>query len=374
MIADFAKWIAAGAPDPRGNDAAKPVVRSSDWAATLAERRKHWSWQPIKVVPPPTVREPEWQANPIDRFVRAKQAALGIEPTVEADRATLLRRATYLPTGLPPTAAEIEAFLKDMSPAAYEKVVDRLLASPRFGERMATHWLDVMRYAESHGSEGDPAVPFAWRYRDYVIRAFNADVPYDRFVREQIAGDILPNPRINAAEGLNESMIGPAHFRMVEHGYQPVDSLDEQVKTVDNQIDVVSKAFLGLTASCARCHDHKFDAIGQRDFYALYGIFGSSRPGQVTIDDPARFRQAHADLALAKARVKGELEKLWMAEADAIAKKLPGASPPAIAKGPEKPGEQQQRRHHGLAVGVRPARPKRSARERYVPRDREGCR
>ena len=157
------------------------------------------------------------------------------------------------------------------------RAAEALLASPRFGEHWARHWMDLMRYAETHGSEGDPEIPQAWRYRDYLIRAFNADVPGDQLIREHLAGDLLAEPRMNP-DGFNESILGTAQFRLVEHGFQPMDTLDEQVKTIDNQIDVVSKAFQGLTISCARCHDHKFDAISQRDYYALYGIFASAGP------------------------------------------------------------------------------------------------
>ncbi len=161
-----------------------------------------------------------------------------------------MRRATFALTGLPPTPDETEQFLRDDSPQAYERVLDRLLASPRFGERWARHWMDWVRYAESHGSEGDPAIPHAWRYRDYLIRALNADIPYDQLVREHLAGDLLSEPRINAELQINESALGTAHYRMVQHGYTPTDALDEQVSFTDNQIDVIGKAFLGLTVSC----------------------------------------------------------------------------------------------------------------------------
>jgi hypothetical protein len=182
--------------------------------------------------------------------------------------------------------------------------------------------MDLVRYCESHGSQGDPELPMAWRYRDYLIRAFNGDVPYDQFVREQIAGDLLSNPRLNPAEGLNESMLGPAHLRMVEFGYIPVDALDDQVKVVDNQIDVVSKAFLGLTVSCARCHDHKFDPISQKDFYALYGVFASSRPGQVVVDDPALRRTNRTELAVLKKEIRAGLGEAWTGAAARLGTEL----------------------------------------------------
>ncbi len=147
--------------------------------------------------------------------------------------------------------------------------------------------MDWIRYAESHGSEGDPRIQNAWRYRDYLIRALNADVPYDQLIHEHVAGDLLPEPRKNQELGINESVIGAAHWRMVFHGFAPTDALDEKVRFIDDQINAFSKAFLGLTVSCARCHDHKFDAISQEDYYALFGILGSCRPGRASIDLPS---------------------------------------------------------------------------------------
>ncbi len=172
--------------------------------------------------------------------------------------------------------------------------------------------MDLVRYAETHGSESDPEIPGAWRYRDYLIRAFNADVPCDQLIREQIAGDLLPQPRWNTAEGINESILGIAQLRFVEHGFQPIDALDDQVKVVENQIDVLGKAFQGLTLACARCHDHKFDAISQRDFYALFGVFASCRPTQVTVDVPDRLRVHREELIALKKMIKAELAGRWM--------------------------------------------------------------
>jgi hypothetical protein len=174
----------------------------------------------------------------------------------------------------------------DPDPAAFALQVDTFLASHRFGERWARHWMDWTRYADSHGSEGDAPVPYAWRYRDYLIRAFNADVPYDQLVREHLAGDLLEKPRLNPALGLNESALGIGHLRMVLHGFAPVDALEEKMRFTDDQINVVSKTFLGLTVSCARCHNHKFDPISQKDFSGWYGIFSSSAPATVAVDAP----------------------------------------------------------------------------------------
>jgi hypothetical protein len=315
IIADFVEWINRGAPDPRVKAPEDSITPA--WSDLLQVRKNWWSFQPTTSPSVPAGKA----ASPIDRFLDAKIAAAGITPSAPADKATLLRRATYVLTGLPPSPAEIASFEADVSPEAFAKVVDRLLASPRYGEHFARHWMDLVRYADTHGSEGDPAIPQAWRYRDYLIRAFNTDVPYDQFVREQLAGDLLKTPRINEAEKLNESALGTGHFRMIEHGYQPVDTVDEQVRNVDNQIDVVSKTFLGLTVSCARCHDHKFDAISQADFTAFYGIFASARPGQVTVDAPALLDQHRDRLTELKQAIRSELAAQWAQQA----KDLPAA-------------------------------------------------
>jgi hypothetical protein len=315
ILADFTEWVNRGAPDPRTKAPEDSITPA--WSDLLQVRRNWWSLQPLTS---PAIPEGK-AAGTIDRFLDAKIAAAGITPSAPADKAALIRRATYVLTGLPPSPAEIAAFEADASPEAFAKVVDRLLASPRYGEHFARHWMDLVRYADTHGSEGDPAIPQAWRYRDYLIRAFNGDVPYDQFVREHLAGDLLPNPRLNAAEQLNESMLGTGHFRMVEHGYQPVDTIDEQVRNVDNQIDVVSKTFLGQTVSCARCHDHKFDAISQADFTAFYGIFASSRPGQVTIDSPEVLDRHRERLTALKQAIRSELSDRWIRQA----KDLPAA-------------------------------------------------
>ena len=325
VIADFVTWINQGAVDPRDQAptvAAAATTANVGWEATLQARKDWWSFQPVRKPAVPKVKDAAWSEHPIDRFLLAKMEERGLRPSPAASRESLLRRVTFALTGLPPTVDEIEDFRRDASPDAYEKRVDRLLASPRFGERWARHWMDLVRYCESHGSQGDPELPMAWRYRDYLIRAFNSDVPYDQFVREHIAGDLLTNPRLNRSEGLNESMLGLAHLRMVEFGYVPVDALDDQVKVVDNQIDVFSKAFLGLTVSCARCHDHKFDPISQRDFYALYGVFASSRPGQVVVDDPALQRTNRSELAGLKTEIRKGLGEAWSASAARLGAEL----------------------------------------------------
>ncbi len=283
-VEKFREWIRLGAPDPRDKPPGADSAQASDWPAVFALRKRWWSFQPLKNTEPPKM---EGIAHPVDRFLRAAMAQAGLSPSPVTDPAARVRRAAFILTGLPPDSQEVDAFTKDPSPAAWNALIDRLLASPHFGERWARHWMDWLRYAESHGSEGDPVIRNAWRYRDYLIRALNANVPWPQLVTEHLAGDRLPHPRVNTSLGLNESAIGPAHLRMVFHGFTPTDALDEFVTFTDNQVDVVSKAFMGLTVSCARCHNHKFDAISQEDYYAWYGIFASCRPGVVNVSAPA---------------------------------------------------------------------------------------
>ncbi len=284
VIADFERWIRMGAPDPRDQPSSEQeIATDTEWESVLERRKSWWSFQLPKMPPVPAAGV-SGSDRPVDRFIDAKLAGNDLVPMKRADKRTLIRRLSFALKGLPPTSDQIEVFLRNEDPGAYEKLVDEYLASPRFGERWARHWMDWIRYAESHGSEGDPMIPNAWRYRDYLIRALNADVPYDQLVREHLAGDLLANPRINTELGLNESAIGPAQLRMVFHGFAPTDALDELVKFSDDQINVVSKAFMGLTVSCARCHNHKFDPISQTDFYSWYGIMTSGRPGMVRVD------------------------------------------------------------------------------------------
>ncbi len=337
ILTSFAEWIRQGAPDPRSNPAtANTQPASSTWADTLAFRRQWWSFQPLSKPTVPTPKNSAWSTNAIDRFLLAKMESHGLTPGADADPRTFIRRLTFALTGLPPKLEAVEAFTREFSvshspafppangagePArkresenrAIAHAVDSLLNTPAFAEHWARHWLDLVRYAETHGSEGDPEIPQSWRYRDYVIRAFATDVPADQLIREHIAGDLLPptQTRWNKTDALNESRLGPAHFRLVEHGFQPVDTLDDQVKAVDSQIDVLAKAFQGLTISCARCHDHKFDPIGQRDYYALYGILASTRPAQVQLDSPEILNKHRAELLSLKAQIKSALTDSW---------------------------------------------------------------
>ncbi len=285
QIGLLTEWMQRGAPWP----AASPVAPASAIQPfDLKVRARHWAWQPVQPQAPPTVKQKSWPANDIDRFVLAKLEGKGMTPAASADKPTLLRRVTYDLTGLPPTPAELSAFLADPSPNAYEKVVDRLLASPHYGERWARHWLDLVRYAETDGHEWDIEKAGAYQYRDYLIRAFNADVPYNQFVTEQIAGDLMPHPRLHPTEGFNESALGTGFYWLGAGKHSPVDLHDNEVERIDNQIDVLGKAFLGVGIGCARCHDHKFDAISTRDYYALYGFLKSTRLQYVSAASPLR--------------------------------------------------------------------------------------
>lgn len=261
---------------------APPLTAGTPGQFDLAERkqRQPWVWQAPRPSNPPAVRDSRWPASAEDRFILHQLEADGLRPSPAADDRTWLRRVHFVITGLPPRREEIETFLADRAPGARERVVDRLLASPHFGERWARHWMDLMRYAETRGHEGDYHIANAWHYRDYLIRAFNADVPYDQFLIEQLAGDLMPQPRLrDGSDGnpANESVLGTGWAFLGEENHSPVDIRQDECERIDNKVDVFSKTFLGLTVSCARCHDHKFDPISSQDYYALTGfMLGSS--------------------------------------------------------------------------------------------------
>jgi hypothetical protein len=269
VIANFEKWIKDGAADPRSG---KAVARHLD----IEKGKEHWAFKPIANPPVPTPKQGDWAKTDIDRFLLAAMEAKKLKPVEDADARTLVRRLCFDLTGLPPTPEQVESFVTDAAKdraAAIEKLVDKLLASPAFGERWGRHWLDVARYAESSGKDQNVVYPFAWRYRDYVIASLNADKPYDVFLKEQIAGDLLPakddshRAEMQIATGflaIGSKAVGtnnPREFRM---------------DLVDEQLDTMAQGMLGLTIACARCHDHKFDPIPQKDYYALAGIFTSS--------------------------------------------------------------------------------------------------
>ncbi len=311
-LRDFAKWVNDGAPDPRDKIPAKAeLAAGNDWETVFQRRKGWWSFRPIESAGPPKVEGVE---HPVDRFIRAKLGEAGLKPSQPADAFALIRRLHFALIGLPPTRDEILAFKEAHATdprQATETLIDRLLASPQFGERWARHWMDWTRYAESHGSEGDPIIGNAHFYRDHLIRALNEDIRYDQLVREHVAGDLLKQPRLNRELGLNESLIGASHWRMVFHGFAPTDALDEKVRFTDDQIDAFTKAFLGLTVSCSRCHDHKFDAISQADYYALFGILGSTRPGRAVVDLPENLNKNRDQLRAWKDEVRMALANEW---------------------------------------------------------------
>jgi hypothetical protein len=307
VIADLTAWVRMGAPWPK-EDAPKAAIKAG---FDLEQRkREHWAWQPLHVQEPPIVHDPNWPRLPLDRFIQAKLADKGLSPAATADRATLLRRVSFDLVGLPPSPAEVEAFLADASPGAFAKVVDRQLASPAFGERWARHWMDLVRYGETRGHEVDYPIPNAYQYRDYVIRAFNEDVPYDQLVTEHLAGDLLERPRLHPTAGFNESMLGTGFWFLGEEVHSPVDIRQDQADRFDNRMDVFSKTFLGLTLACARCHDHKFDAISTKDYYALYGFLESSHYRQVRFESLEQNRRVADELEALRQRSRPLLQRV----------------------------------------------------------------
>ena len=286
VIGDVARWIDAGAVFPlvSGSQTNSTSIASA-WPRVFEARRQWWSFQPPVSAPIPAVNHPEWSTHPVDRFILARLESEGLRPAPPAAPHVWLRRVHWAITGLPPEPTEVAAFIADSSPEARARIVDSLLASPRFGERWARHWMDLVRFADSYGHEQDYTIPYAWRYRDYLIRAFNADVPYDLFVQEHLAGDLLPNPRRHPGIGFNESVLATGFWYLHQATHAPVDPVQDEADRVDNQLDVFSKTFLGLTVACARCHDHKFDAISTRDYYSLSGFLRASRQ-DIACSDP----------------------------------------------------------------------------------------
>ena len=321
----FRTWIQSGAFDPRRQQATGEM--ESPEAPTVADGRNFWAFQPIRKPLIPDVSNKSWVNNDVDRFILAKLEERGLDPVADTNRESLLRRLTFDLTGLPPTPKQMELYLPDGSDDATERLIDRLLDSPRYGERWGRHWLDVVRFAESSGGGRTLLFPDAWRYRDYVIQAFNQDLPFDEFVKEQIAGDLLPTKgRIDRQRKIVATgflMLGPTNYEM-----QDKDILEMDV--VDEQLDTMGKAMLGMTIGCARCHDHKFDPIPTRDYYALAGIFKSThtlKHSNVstwnTVELPLP-EEEETSINAARQKLKTAEEKL--AAANAELKKLTGES------------------------------------------------
>lgn len=286
-IADLVEWVRTGAPLPPSEEDPSEASLPSEF--NLEDRRDFWSYKPVQKVSPPTNSNDEWSRTPIDRFLLQSMTSEGLTPAAPAETLVTLRRLNYDLLGLPPSPEQLEGFRSDHRPDAFERVVDRLLASPHYGERWGRHWLDVVRFSETYGHEFDYDLPNAWRYRDYVIRAFNGDVAYDQIVVEHIAGDRLNGAsRAHPITSTNESILGTAFYWFGDATHSPVDVRQTECDRIDNQIDVLTKAFLAQSVACARCHDHKFDAISTRDYYSLAGFFKSMRYEQADIALPGR--------------------------------------------------------------------------------------
>jgi hypothetical protein len=336
-IADFKKWIEMGAPDPRGPEVKAARKKKIDFDA----ERQAWVYQAPKKPAVPEIKGDDWPWSPSDHFVRARQKAAGTSPVRDAEPVVWLRRVSFDLVGLPPSPEHIAALERDSSRKARERIVDELLASPQYGERWGRHWLDVARFAESTGKERNFVYPQAWRYRDWVIDAFNADKPYDRFVQEQVAGDLLP------ARGPAErdaQVIATGFLALGPKGINERNRASYLLDIVDEQIDNVGRAVMGLSVGCARCHDHKFDPIPMTDYYALAGIFRSSE-ARVGISN--RQRNAGQPDLLYKLSAAGgstgdqpdaklladikKLEREWRSQSDELRRVREGATAEVLA-------------------------------------------
>lgn len=347
-IAVLTAWIAQGAPDPREEASPTQVAEKKEWDEIYKERLGWWSLQPVADPPVPAVQDATWPRNDVDRFLLAAMDSKGVRPVAEADRRTLARRLSFALTGLPPKPEEVEHFAADESPEAYDTLVQTFLDSPHFGEHWARHWMDVVHYADTHGYEWDTPAKNAWMYRDYLVRAFNADVPYNRLILEQIAGDLI-EPRVDQGTGLNESIIGTSALRLGErrHG-DNADAEGVTQEAVANIIDTLGKGFLGTTVACAQCHDHKLDAVAQKDYYSIAGVLMSSR----WISRPADASDPNGpvieELRAVKSELRAALVARWLGARDQVTKRIaetpledppPPVDPkkPAKAKAPEAP-------------------------------------
>ncbi len=282
------------------------------WVKQGAEWKPYWAF----IVPDTTVfdKVKNIASNPVDFFIEEQLNENDLSASAEADKNTLIRRVSYLLTGLPPSIEAIEQFTRDQSPDAYEKMIDRYIGSKFFGERWARHWMDVVRYAETKGHEFDYAISGAWRYRDYLIRAFNDDIGYDQMVKEQLAGDLIEQPRRNPETGANESHLGTVFLTMGEGLHSPVDIRQDEADRIDNMIDVTSKAFQSLTVSCARCHDHKFDPIPTKDYYSLFGVMESTRFSPVSATSGIADEKRISELEESQNKERRAMAAAWIAD------------------------------------------------------------
>ena len=297
-------WVKMGAPDPR---ISAPVAKQGR-VIDVAEGRKFWSFAPLTRVQPPMSPGAE---TPLDAFIQARLSANGLRSAPRADKRTLIRRATFDLIGLPPTPKEVDDFLADESPDAFEKVTERLLASPHYGERWGRHWLDIARYADSNGLDENIAFGNAWRYRDYVVRAFNSDKPFDQFLIEQVAGDLLPSSE--------DAITATGFLALGARVLAEPDVQKLEMDIIDEQIDTMGKAFLGMTLGCARCHDHKFDPISQEDYYALGAIFRSTRSLSADRKGAIKFWHEHSLATPAQLEEKKKFDETLKAKKAEIA-------------------------------------------------------
>lgn len=322
-IETLTKWVRAGLPM---RDAAVTAKAEHKGGVIDAEARNYWAYRRVKRPEQPAVLDTSWVANPIDAFILSKLEGKGLRPATPAHRVALVRRLYYDLTGLPPTPEQVDAFVADQSPSAYESLIDRLLASPHYGEKWGRHWLDVVRYAESNGYERDNPKPFVWRYRDYVVRSFNNDKPYDQFVREQLAGDEMPGAS-------PDPIIATGYYRLGLWDDEPVDPVQVLFDEYDDIVATTAQTFLGMTMNCARCHDHKIDPIPQKDYYSLLAFFRDIRRFSDTRDvkssanltditPPEKRSTYEGDLKARKAKI-AELVNQMVAIEDEAIKKMP---------------------------------------------------
>lgn len=320
VVADMTRWVKEGATWPGNTVASAGIKESFD----MNERKSaHWFWRPLAKVNLPKVSLSAASDSPVDQLLANVRQLHGVSEAPPATKAALLRRLTFDLTGMPPTPKEIQSFESDSDPKALQHQVDRLLASPRFGEHWGRHWLDLVRYAETRGHEFDFHTPNAWQYRDYIIRALNADLPYDQLLTEHLAGDLLEKPRLNSEKGFNESVLGTGFFFLGEEVHSPVDVRQDEADRFDNRIDVLGKTFLGLTVACARCHDHKFDAISAADYYALYAVLESTRYRLVRFDAIEAEKKLSAELVNTRRAQKANLVAALQVELIPLAAQWP---------------------------------------------------
>lgn len=313
LIEDFRLWILDGAVDPRDKPESLDETQL-DWDKAFKERMQWWCWQPNKLLGKPS------QFRGIDYWLDKKIQDSKVVPAQTAEPHELVRRLSFQLRGLPPSFDDIERFRVSVDKATWNQLIEEYLASDEFAEHWARHWMDLVRYSETHGSEDDAYLPFAYRYRDYLIRAFKQDVPLNRLLEEHLAGDLI-EPRWNG-EGINEALLGLAFWRFIEFNQTPVDVKREEIAVIDSQIDAIGKAFQGITISCARCHDHKFDPISDEDYYSLYGVLRSTRSGLRVIDRPEAFTQHAEQLKELQSQYTQHWAGYWLNRSKSLTREL----------------------------------------------------